>query len=327
MAIDTLVECNLEDTQPLYRTIDFFAAADIIVNSRLMFSRADRFSDKNEGVDHLLLQLESTRPNYCGGMGWNDLMSAKNKHESIKRSHYISCWSKTPESVAMWSLYSSDFTGVRISTQVCKLMQLLKNILNKYSISRFKKEDIGKNVIVATRGRISEVEYEHLSEITKKITRRVKAHYRIASRYSRQGRSLPTIGEVNQNYWQREKKRRLITEINSCNLKDISFQHENEVRAVVRLGEEKCHEYDLTNHEQISKFRLDSWGWVKSETLPEYEFSACPNNFIDTVAIDPRCPLHKARFMEHWFKEKGIRVVKSNCFGYIPNEFEVYPER
>ena len=51
---------SLKDDTVLYRTIDFFGAATIVAEKKFMFCRADTFSDKNEGVDRLLAQLETS---------------------------------------------------------------------------------------------------------------------------------------------------------------------------------------------------------------------------------------------------------------------------
>jgi hypothetical protein len=154
----------------LYRTIDFFAAADIIHNQRLMFSRADTFHDRNEGVDRLLAQLEMIRANDCFGFGWTDRESAQRHHDLFKRSHYISCWTKTAESVAMWSLYSPDLASVRISTKVGKLIEVAKNFLNKRSLASLGEQDIGKQVVASAEARIAAVIYKPLSDISRRIS-------------------------------------------------------------------------------------------------------------------------------------------------------------
>lgn len=56
------IDAALEPDLRVYRTLDFFSAAAIVSQRRLMFSRADTFEDKNEGIERLLLQLEVTSP-------------------------------------------------------------------------------------------------------------------------------------------------------------------------------------------------------------------------------------------------------------------------
>lgn len=329
------VHHSLADATVLYRTLDFFSAAAIVTNKQLMFTRADTFSDKNEGIDRLLAQIQHSRPSCGFGMGWHDDDTARAHHEKVKRSHYVSCFSQTAESVAMWSLYSPDHSSVRISTTVAKLRPPIESLLSKYSIGRLTKNDLGSRVIASVSGHIAPVEYTSLSNIVKRVTRRAKAHQRIASRYARNAKPMPTLSEVDPRYYLREQQRSFTELRNTCRLKDTSFQHEAEVRLSVRLGEEICSDIILNdqahldpNHKYHSLLKedLNAWGFVSSASLPLREFAECSPDLIDTVAIDPRCPSHKAEFIRNWFMNHGISVVKSECFGYLPDSFSVYPE-
>jgi hypothetical protein len=302
-----------------------------------MFSRADTFSDKNEGVDRLLAQLEVSLPDGgCGGMGWHNQETALTQHECVKRSHFISCWSTHPESVAMWSLYSTDFCSVRISTTVKKLRIATQNLLEKYSFLRLTEESIGKRAIAAAGGRIGPVRYASLLHIAERVSRRVSARGRLADRYARKGQAMPSFNDIDKRYFQREEQRRFQELRTTCNLKDVSFQHEGEIRLSVRLGEEVVskrmleeQEYQDPEHQYYSvmKNSLHLWGYIEKSNLPEREFVDCPRDMIETVAIDPRCPPHKATFIREWFRSNGIATCKSSCFGYLPESFKVFPVR
>lgn len=326
---------SLSDDTVLYRTLDFFSAAAIVKNHQLMFSRADTFSDKNEGIDRLLASLQASRPNSGCGMGWHDGETARAHHEKVKKSHYMSCWSQNAESVAMWSLYSPDYSSVRISTTVSKLRIPIEAMLTKYSIGRLTENDLGSRVVVSVSGYIAPVEYASLSWIARKLNRRAKAHRRIASRYAKEGKPMPQLTQIDPRYYQREQQRRFTELRTTCRLKDTSFQHEAEVRLSIRLGEEACSSHVLEDralldpshqyHELLTE-NLRAWGFISSVSLPPREFASCSADLIDTVAIDPRCPVHKAEFIRNWFIAQGVAVVESECFGYLPDSFEVYPE-
>lgn len=331
------IDATLEPDMCVYRTLDFFSAAAIVSQRRLMFSRADTFEDKNEGVERLLLQLEATSPDSgCGGMGWTDQKSARKEHDSLKRSHFISCWSSNPESVAMWSLYSPDYCSVRVSTSIRKLGGVVEELLRKYCISRINETDLGKRVVVAISGRLAPVTYVSLAQIAAKVSRRAKARIALSNRYRKKGQPMPTINYSDSNYWQREQQRRFVELQNSCSLKDLSFQHEQEIRLTVRLGEEHCspsvfQEQELLDpshpHKTVLKSLLGSWGFVRQIEIPEREFVPCPDDLIESVAIDPRCPPHKAAFIRSWFEVHGVPVVQSICFGYLPVSFDVFPDK
>lgn len=136
---------GLSDDTPLYRIVDFYAAADTIKNKRLRFSRANTFFDKNEGIGILLKQIQISRMTDALGMGWTDRETAEQSHLAHKQSHYISCWTETPESVAMWSLYSVDKCSIRLRTSAGKLKYAIENFMNfinEWSLLSLKNEDL-----------------------------------------------------------------------------------------------------------------------------------------------------------------------------------------
>jgi hypothetical protein len=329
------IESELSDDEPLYRIVDFFAAAQLIESGELRFSRADTFADPNEAVERLLRQLELSGPaGGCMGAGWRDASSAAQYHERIERSHYVSCWTQIPESVATWMLYSPDTNGVRISTTVGKLKAAVINLMAEWSIARLSRADLDNDLLVAVSGRLGRVRYESLPQLSQRVHRRVNAYGRIVERYQRSGKQLPKINEVSERYCPREEKRELTRDFQTCNLKDTSFRHEHEVRATVRFGEERCDQKMLdelkplvepsNNHHRIAKTRLSSWDWVRSEFEP-YVFSNCPDGFVDSVALDQRCPIHRKNFMAAWFEQHDVRVEESYCFGYVPARFTLFP--
>lgn len=329
------ISSELSADTVLYRTMDFFSAASMYSNAKLMFSRADTFSDKNEGIDRLLNQLQVSYPGDYGGMGWSNTATAHREHERVKQSHYVSCWSRTAESVAMWSLYSQDLCSVRVSTRLSKLLPSMEALVSKYSLARLTTNDLGSPVLVSVEARVEPVTYADISLISSRVSRRAMARQRLYARYKRKGLNVPAINEVDPRYWQREEQRRFSELSTTCRLKDSSFNHEAEVRLNVRIGEMSCSQSILDtqalldpDHQghAILKDVLKVWGWVRNASIPEREFINCPLDLIENVAIDPRCPAHKAAFIRTWFKEHGIPIVKSTSFGCLPDSFTAFPE-
>lgn len=326
------IDPSIDDKDIVYRTMDFFSVAAMIRNQTMMFTRADMFEDKNEGVERILSQLSISSPRSGCGMGWKDNATARLAHQDVQRSHYVSCWSKNPDSVAMWSLYSSDRASIRISVKLSKLISVVDNLLNKYSIADLDNSNVGKILVGSVAGKVFPVKYISLFHLSKIVQRRARALAKIDKRYESMGIDSPLSGKSRKAFQRRLNQRRELREIGR--LKDISFKHEEEIRLIVRLGEEMCtksvvdysyyadplHEYHLAYVGD-----MEAWGYVKNTDIPPREFVCCPSDLIETVAIDPRCPQHKSDFMRSWFDEHKIKVVKSNCFGYIPDELEVFP--
>jgi hypothetical protein len=126
-------------------------------------------------------------------------------------------------------------------------------------------------------------------------------------------------------------------------MKDTSFSHEREVRAVIQAVP-----YDAgtleTARTEIERLDLSLVGlnpdWVlvelaqvlleeeaikKQLRVAEALFLPVPGGFITQVSIDPRCSLYKQKHMRSFFEERGIPIASSTCFGYAANAFDVKP--
>jgi hypothetical protein len=335
------VDESLTDDTKLYRIVDFFAASQMITDHAFMFTRADQFSDPNEGIEPLLSQLEaasSGRACFGCGIGWTDSESATIKHKAIQRSYFISCWSANPESVAMWSLYSPDLCSVRLETTVGQLRNAALQLMNRYSVYRFLKPNSEKSKAVTVSGLITPVRYEDLNNICAKITRRFRAYKQLQNRFIRIERF--DLLYFNRRNIVRERAREIAPLKTRCCLKDISFEHEKEVRVIVRLGdtwlvdalieEHGLKDPSQTNHRLRSGGLLEFLQYldeVQHTTLPKREFVKTTERLVNSVAIDPRCPEHKAAFIRNWLNDQNVPVVKSKCFGFVPDLLEIFPEQ
>lgn len=333
------VDPSLSVDTRIYRTVDFFTVASIIDKQFFGLTRADIFEDRNEAIDRLLMQLSSSYPYSCGSMGWKDDLTAKAFHEAAQKSHYVSCWSRTPESVAMWALYSPDYLSVRISTSIEKLKLIALGMLDKYSIFRLDHKERALSV-VSVNAHISPVKYVHLNNLLKRISTRAKAGKRLRERLDLRGES-PKMLTPEQSTKSHESYKRKFPEFvdwgrEYCLLKDISFNHEDEIRLSVRLGEEMYNLSDdcqrgrdlkLKWNPKMINFMLDCFLFITKSGIPVRETVNCPTDFIESVALDPRCPDYKMKFMEDWFLSRNVPIVQSDCFGYLPKAFDVFPNR
>lgn len=237
----------------------------------------------------------------------------------------------------MWSLYSQDFCSVRISTTVEKLATATERLLDGYSIERFNESNAGQNLVYAAAGSVAPVIYKSLLDMHKSANRRAKAWLRLKERYKQKGLGDPYLdyspSVAVENVLQAPPRAswlaRLKLLVQTCRIKDSSFQHEDEVRAAVRISEALPDAYGswlfpalrdrLPNKYHMARTAIGQWRPVQSVELPERISVKVPSDFIQSVAVDPRCPEHKAAFIRRFFADHEIPVVVSSCFGYIPD--------
>lgn len=309
---------------PIFRIDDFFSIATLVSTKKLRFACATNFSDDNEGIDRLLAGFQATTGPCAGALiGIRDRLRVQSVHEKIKESYFISCWTRTPESVAMWSLYSNDNIGIRLQTTAGKLQLALDNYQTANGVENLLNRDEDALALVATKSILSGVRYENLHYLYNKIARRGKAWQKL-----REHGVSPKM-DLGRVLSEREK-RRMATEHNfePFTLKDDSYRHEDEVRAVIRLADAQAYDelqkwremYRLNDSNktyipdavaQELNFRQEERGTIK---LQETYIDVQPG-FLTGVTIDPRCPPHKRAFMKNWFEMQGIEVSTSHCFG------------
>ncbi len=116
----------------IWRYMDLWKFLDILDNSRMYLSQASQFEDKLDGripihrlkaeeTDHPLKKIDSFA------------------ESSLKRSHYIGCWSsESKETYPMWKVYSDYKTAVAIKTSVGDLINSISEEEKNIYIGKIK---------------------------------------------------------------------------------------------------------------------------------------------------------------------------------------------
>lgn len=106
-----------EASQLIWRYMDFWKFLDILDNSRLYLSQASKFEDRLDGriPIHGINSLETEHP-----LKQIDSFA----ESSLKRSHYIGCWSyEVKDTYPMWKIYSDYKTAIAIKTTIGDLIE------------------------------------------------------------------------------------------------------------------------------------------------------------------------------------------------------------
>lgn len=285
------MEKTLNPDTPIYRFFDFFALVDTLRNQRLHFSAPSTFPDKNEGLEiiynSLLAAVESNDGSYAGIANQEDILRI---HDRLKQSSFICSWTRDADSIALWSLYSADRCGIRISSTLSKLKSAIEDFARNYSIqlqfNRFGLTD-GASYAFIQAAMVREVSYDNLRALHENILKN--------------GSSPEILSDL-------EKKNVL----ESFTLKDEAYIHEQEIRGIVTCGSVipsgSTGPYSFT----------DSAPWLDRDHV----YVDIRDDFIDSVAIDPRCPKDKRKIIEGYLHDHNISLSLSRAFGYLPDELD-----
>lgn len=299
----------------IYRFVSFYDAFDILVRRKLRFSKLSTFEDKNEGIGNILMAQESVLSRYRNIHSEGMI----NTYKSSQNNTYLSCWTLEPDMIAMWSIYSRDNCSIRIETTLDKL----EGIVNQFSTNmywekhNFQDSDF-KSAHVSWSHKIKKVNYVKFTEIRDKIRNKYQKFYVC----------INNAAKANPNYFNSDDG--FSKDYNDLHLspiigddgiflKDISYKHEEEIRAVINSG--------IVDNTSLEEWRnaplsnpiaaMDPIREALPDEIPNYIYADIPIDFVDSICFDPRMPSYKRKVYEEIFKDKITTITNSTAFGFL----------
>ena len=299
----------LSPSTPLYRFVSMFDLFDLVSRGRLRLAKFSTFEDKNEGIGSIIRM--------------QDIPMFRQKHlarESIERSHavtrenhYATCWSTEPDKIAMWSLYSSDKTNIRISTTFGKLRDVLRQCNETNSWTKFAAEPSSKKRITWNFS-VESVEYVDYFHLRDQVRDRYRSFHELTScKGSKDAKYFNPGGGFFEDY-RAFQQRSSSEEKNGVFLKDSAYEHEREVRGVIFSG--------IRNDVTVAEWSASEdsiknlWDWAEPSHLDDFLYANIPDDFIETACFDPRMPPYKRKVVEALFPSLARKFVESRAFGH-----------
>lgn len=316
----------LDPTTPIYRILDFFEFARMIEDRTLYVPQATRFGDENEGIDEILGGLALKSGIFRDGVGlpWNNHEEAIIHHQLLKRCNYVSCWTLQPESVAMWSLYSTDRCSVSVQSTVGRLQGALNDHWSREGKQKIFNAQPGEEINGISKITFGQVRYYSLAKLRARISKIGNALDRLDARLARHGEFLI-------DRWSKAqcegRSFRLLRELTTKPFftKDESYSHEREVRATLEIGQALMTEASIESARELLKSRPSIHQYLAiffsrphANLCPPEIYVNVPNDFVESVRIDPRSPGHKSEFIKRFAHRNGIRTLEAMAFGYLP---------
>jgi hypothetical protein len=299
---------NIKDNIALYRFVNFFDLYNLLKYGKLRIPKLNVMEDKNEGLGAILLvhdqevartmmKLEQDFDSY---------------HKAILHNNYISCWTKEPELIAMWSLYSRDQMAVRIKTSSVKMM----NCLNKYYEANIWSPDdslIGSGKLMTWNYSLVEVEYVDFFKLKSDIDNK---YTDFESFTKEKAKTVPDY-YISKNGFQSDYlkfcEQKTIPN-DGLILKDRAYTYENEVRGIIRCGIRN----DLKHAEWLKEENImrSVFKSAKEGVLPNSIHLDVDDNFVEEICFDPRCPNWKKEVYLDIIDRYYAGITESKSFGY-----------
>lgn len=302
--------------EKIYRFVSFSEAYRLLRQKQLKITKMALMQDKNEGLAAVYQSLASP------------FGSMFRKHEAFIEGHrcviensYVSCWTKEPNNIAMWLLYSPHMQSIRVSTTVDKLSKATTTWGADNYWTKHLHSPQGTFQLHNSRGEVEDVKYiEYL-----RVVREIKNRYDDYCRKLSEGSTTQGFEKAGEQFFQNDYS---ISGANPLLLKDHAYKHEKEVRAIFWGGIRNDLSYDewkkiveSENPPMSYVFGTATLEKASVGYLPPVKYIEVDDFMIEEICFDPRMPEHeKSIYIEALgLKESDPRIVTSGAFGYIPD--------
>lgn len=302
--------------QPIYRFMDLFELYELAVKTKLKFTKLRLMSDKNEGLGEILKRQ-------AGAWGFqlrNDRARLKEAHEDLRERLYISCWTGEPDAMAMWLLYSKTHSAFRVKTNSNKLYDVLSAGESDLFFQHYRLDPGCAVPMLPELKPVEYVDFKHVHQKSRasleafdlKVTSALLKNEAGAGELDRLIRDQDTvhIEELKQGY----------------HLKDVAYEHENEVRATFELrirngmSLEEFRQLPRTIPNVLGSPMLDV---ASRGNSPEVFNLSVPPDFIEEICFDPRMPEYKQTIVREMLGRDDIAFTTTNVFGYLMDEVDL----
>ena len=330
-------DSKLDPTTKVYRIADFFSVAQMLERQKLWLTRVSAYEDLNEGIDRLVAGLF-----VAGGLGphsmrfgAHDEMTTDALVRRERASHFVSCWSINPESVAMWSMYSPDRASIKLQTTVGNLQELCaRAVIEDWKLVQ-RKPDVAPRSRLA-EARVVSAHYEDLHDLAKRLSRRAALAQRLI-------KAPPQLHGKRERTSGKQWFDRLRPALDrGVFLKHRAYAYEQEVRVSIRVGWEESMKELAGARLADDMFRAAQKGDQKDfealigicaaiQTADEANgrsqlVVSMPEGMFQSACVDPRAPAYKRQFIENVLQRHGVEVTESHVFGVAHKDLSGYPD-
>ena len=278
---------DLSESEEIFRVISFYELIGILHNKRLRFACVDTMEDRNEAIASV---LDSELAAAFNGAEF-DPSNALNRHKKNMLGGFISCWTRSPANIAVWSVYSQNRDRVMVRTTIRKLRAALDHIDQNLL-------ELGENILVS-KTNVSGVDYVNLNDLKSRWSQMAKD-----MRDAREVDSKAGIIDGTENAVAAQLR---LLKSNFRDLaepylkKDERYDYEREVRALFELKarkEEGSEGFDAGEIDFSSRTRAIE----EQDNVPKQIEIPIGEDFIEEILLDGQ--------MSDWQKD-AIKCVLS----------------
>jgi hypothetical protein len=299
----------------LYRIVDFYELMETIREEKLRVPSARGFSDPNELIGILFATLRHPLFSPHTQEGVDQLISDQ---QLMKESHYISCWTETRDSIAMWEIYSPTRTSVQIEVDDSAVMASLMEFFRENSFAKGHGAPANHPETFFYPPERGECRYVDLFSLYVNLKSRWDK-YESASEEAVKNSDMSKFYDLHSHMVEEAQKE--WKELGFS--KDIAYAHEKEVRFLLHGARRNERAYeDCKNDSNFILFDTHLRPSTCEET-GENVFADFPRSHVKKVYLDGRAPDWLAKIQTKLIMEHGIEVSRSPAYGSFLSQIPI----
>ncbi len=268
---------------------------------------AKRFSDPNELISLLFSELMNPS---MSPLTQESLEQRRLAQDDLRQALYISCWTKTHNSIAMWEIYSPHRTSVQVEVEMSELEQSFNDYARQrcYTQAHCAPADHPETYFYPPE--VGCCNYADISAVHNKLKAKTEAFHAAAGAAIDDGKKdefeliyKEACGEAEKNF------RDLFL------LKDCAYDHEKEVRFCLRAVRRNNRPYEECAKDRFFTLFDSHLRPTTCDETGENIFIPFSPSLIKQVYLDGRTPGWLAEVQGRLLRGHGFEVSRSTAYG------------
>lgn len=301
----------------LYRIIDFLELIQMLRTQKLRVPSVHRFLDPDELIGNLLASM--SHPSFSP-YTMDRLDHLIGGQKALRECHYISCWTKQRDSMAMWEIYSRAHTNVQVQVEDADLELAFARFANERSVAKTHHTPPNHPETFFYPSKRAQCLYVKISDLYEEL----KSDFSVVSRALERAAAANDAEDVRSILGDaRDAAAKRWEEL--IRVKNEAYSHEEEVRFSLHAVRRNDREYEECEKDYgFVLFDTHLRPSAVSET-GENIFIDFPRSNVKHVYLDGRAPSWILEVQSALIGEHGIPVSRSAAYGSFIAQHPIEP--
>lgn len=309
---------ELSDDTPVFRIYNFFDLINTLNTNSIRLSQASRMEDPNElfGIYFDLMR------SIFGPLFREEVNETQAGFRAAQSHHYMTCWTRVSDNIAVWSLYSPKKDAVQVRTTYGQLRKAMSAHFEEHPFALAYKLEPNDPRNLFLPPKIGPVQYVDLEQAYSKLSQQCANYFdqrdRWFDRQRERGVSVEQANKEEWSDWDKEIREAIFIEprFGGPLLKDFRYQHEQEVRFVFNLKRR-----DGRTKEQYEAHPMagldDPSRSPKAEDCPQNVFIPFASENFTDFQVDGRVEGYKFEAISNALAKFGVEATRNRAFHVI----------